>query len=670
MAGSYGHAKLQENISRYIKELESGLVQTSPRLTERKLNLTHRRTETQNVKMPKLSIVSKTPDPIRGKTKSEICKALEYIKKKEETQVYKKPIERQATFTVYLKEDPVIKQFVDSLFSSEPSAYKKSSFNSDMDNFDVVSADKILIEARKIIKSGVRKKKQSNQVQDDFEYFWKTHISKDKLVRWDIFEDNFITFISSYMITDLGIVRKVNWRKVLHKLYSKYSREITLNQNWLKSPSIEKLPQVVQRAISIQDLGKAFQSQDLTKFLLNSIDELLPDPIRHKEDKEFFYSCGCIYKGQWKEGKRDGAGLLKLCSQERYEGYFTKGLFHSYGILSYSSFSYKGFFKKDHFNGYGRLSYPNGSSFEGIFNKSLFSKGTLKFADGRIYNGEFLNQNFEGKGEMHTIMNEVHKGMWADGKLNGDCKITYSSGTTVSGVFINGVISSYGKLKTDSFKYSGQFDGNIPHGQGRYQYKTGIIYEGSVNNGTLEGIGVMTYPNGDSYEGEFVNGDIVGSGVLRYKDGKVYQGLVLDGKPNGLGIMTYAKGKIEKYEGNFENGEKEGIGKAWFINEAVYSGAWKSGKIEGEGKITSSLFDYEGEIANGRFHGFGSIKMSNGYYVGEWDKGKPDGQGEVQDDSKISYSGMFKEGFPVIKTKIDPLFLDKIGSIYLPTILI
>jgi hypothetical protein len=665
MAGSYGHYKLQENISRYLKELDSGLVLTSPRLTERQ-GKKHRRNETQN--LPK--ITSKTPEPARINTKTEIFKALKIIQKRPEELSLKKPVERQGTLKTYFKDDPAIKGFVDSIFSSEPSSFKKSSFNSDLDNFDVVSADKILIEARKIIKSGVRKKKRENQAQDDIEYFWKNYISKDLVVRWDIFEENFLTFIFSYMVTDVGLIRKVNWRKVLQKLFSRCSKELILNQNWLRSPSIEKSAQVIQKTMSLHDFGRVFQSQDLCRMVFNSIDELLPDPIRHKEDKDFFYSCGCIYRGQWKEGKRDGAGLLKLCSQERYEGYFTKGLFHSYGTLTFTSFSYKGFFKKDHFHGFGKLIYPNGSSFEGIFNKSHFSKGTLKFSDARVYTGEFLNQNFEGKGEMLSLTKEVHKGMWAEGKLNGDCKIIYSDGTRISGVFLNGVIGSSGTLKNSQFKYSGQFNGTVPNGQGKFWYKSGISYEGGVKNARLDGFGLMTFPNGDVYEGDFCDSEQIGAAKITYSDGRVYEGEVFAGKPQGKGVLTFKVGKILKYDGEFQSGEMQGKGRAWFLGQKEFSGDWKDGKVEGLGEIRTPEFLYQGEILDMKFHGQGFLKLNQGFYNGEWEKGKPEGKGEVQDEQNNTFIGMFQDGHPLIKTKVEKAFLEKISSIDLSFLLV
>lgn len=663
MSGLQSHNKVQANFTRYIKELDKSLIQTSPRLSNRSYYSIHKRNETFRDNLSKISIISHTPEPFKGLKKTDIRKALDSIKKPENQLSIKTPFEKPQSFKIFTREDPVFKHFTNSIFCSEPSIYKKFSVNSDIDNIDVVSADKILIEARKIIKSGIRKKKISDQSQDDVEYFWTKYISKEKVVRWDIFEENFITFIKSYMVTDLGAIRKVNWRKLLHKIFSKYCKDQVVIGNWQQSPCYDRKNEIAYKTFSSKDLCACYYSQDLVRFLAGSEDELLPEPIRHKTDKEYFYSCGCVYKGQWKEGRRDGSGLLKLCSKEKYEGYFTKGLFHSYGILTFQDFDFKGFFRKDYFHGYGKLTYPNGSVFEGVFNKGSLSKGILKFSNGQVYEGEFLNQNFEGKGKLTLKWGEVHEGMWSYGKLNGDSKIIYTDGTKISGVFINGEINNHGKIKTDQYTYVGQFSGKVPNGTGKFKYKSGISYEGSVKNGKLEGTGTIIYPNGDFYEGDFKDGELTGTGKLVYNDGRIYSGEVLNAKPHGIGELVFkTSSKMQKYVGQFENGEFSGNGEAWFAG-CYYSGDWENGKICGKGLLKTQEFQYDGNIKNNKFDGFGFLNIAGGHYSGNWVQGKIEGSGEIQDPDKNVFNGMFLAGQPVIKCKVDKSFIEKLGSI-------
>jgi radial spoke head protein 1 len=54
------------------------------------------------------------------------------------------------------------------------------------------------------------------------------------------------------------------------------------------------------------------------------------DGIKHGEGKQFDEN-GVKYEGEWKDGKKDGFGRLYLGHNESYEGTFEKGLKSSHG---------------------------------------------------------------------------------------------------------------------------------------------------------------------------------------------------------------------------------------------------------------------------------------------------------------------------------------------------
>ena len=60
-----------------------------------------------------------------------------------------------------------------------------------------------------------------------------------------------------------------------------------------------------------------------------------------------------------------------------------------------------------------------------------------------------------------------------------------------------------------------------PHGQGRLQFTTGSVYQGSVKKGTMDGVGMISWPSGKHYEGEFVSGKRHGLGVQWDAEGKL-----------------------------------------------------------------------------------------------------------------------------------------------------
>ncbi|MCB0541564.1 MAG: hypothetical protein KDE33_28925 [Bacteroidetes bacterium] len=39
-----------------------------------------------------------------------------------------------------------------------------------------------------------------------------------------------------------------------------------------------------------------------------------------------------MYSGEWKDGKRDGYGILKFSDREFYQGTFVRSVKHGYGV--------------------------------------------------------------------------------------------------------------------------------------------------------------------------------------------------------------------------------------------------------------------------------------------------------------------------------------------------
>lgn len=615
-------------------------------------------------KYSKSNMHSFSPDPYTISFKSEIRKALDFVKKNPETKIQKK-IERLPTIRYRNRDELAMKNFIEAMFLNGNSEYKKSISDLDGENADTVSAEKILLEAKKIITHGVRKKQSKIKIRDNLDYFWYNFISKESIIRWDIFEDNFILYISSYMMLDYGIIRKVNWKKVLNSLYSKICKQSPMYSLWVSSPSFT-IPPMLYEVVSLKDFRMVFEGQESVQILFNSIDELISGPIRHKEDVEYEYSCGCIYKGQWKEGKREGNGVLKLCSTEKYSGIFNKGLFHDFGTLQGQNLAYKGFFRKDQLHGFGKISYGNGSFFEGKFNKCEFVNGLLKWTDGKAYQGEFLHGEYSGKGKLTTSYGEISEGMWINGKLNGDCLVSTRDGYKIKGSFKDGALNSIGKLSCSEYTYRGGFSDSKPSGKGKFLFKSGIEYEGEVKDGKIDGFGVMKYPSGEEYEGFFVNSEQSGVGKIKFPNGKVYEGQVDSGKASGTGIFVFPEGSaLEKYEGEVKDGEIEGNGEGWFKDGGYYKGQWANGEIEGIGIWSKQGIRYDGEIRNKTFHGYGRITIGSSFYAGIWNYGKPDGKGEIKDGKDVFYTGMFKDGATVIKSKIDKAFLNLISSIRL-----
>lgn len=86
--------------------------------------------------------------------------------------------------------------------------------------------------------------------------------------------------------------------------------------------------------------------------------------------------------------------------------------------------------------------------------------------------------------------------------------------------------------------YHGEWEGNLPHGKGRFYFNDGMYYEGDIKKGQATGDDCL----------------------LIYRDGSYKMGNMIDGKMVGKGTFFY-KQKNLRYEGYWENDEPHGEGK-------------------------------------------------------------------------------------------------------------
>lgn len=499
----------------------------------------------------------------------------------------------------FLNSDEIeVKKFVDALFSKEVSSYRRVYLSSESETVGFTSADKILQEAKKIMKNGVKKKIIKSEL-GIIEDFWVVHISKEKTVRWDIFEDNFLAYLISYMVTDTGILRKVNWRKVFQKLFAKIGKENREQKIWVLGPCYDMLPEITHRTISLVDWSSIIVSHEIVLLIFSCIDEIPSLPIKKAVNYPYAYACGCKYKGQWHDNRRQGVGLLEMCSKETYDGIFANGLFQDFATFSGWGLVYKGYFKKDLIHGFGHLLYPDGSYFEGVIDKGLIQAGSVKWSDGRFYKGEFYNNNLEGNGKMIKIDGTTMEGMWHCGKLHGDGILKFSNGKKLKGVFIENELQGIGKMVCSDYKYIGEFEKSKPNGKGKFIYKDGSLYIGDVKEGKIEGKGVFKYGCGDVYEGEFYDGMPEGIGKMVFACGNVYIGSFEAGKLQGHGRFEFGIDfNIKVYEGEVRNGVMDGFGKAEFKNGGIFEGNWVDNNMKGGGKWILKDANGQGDTPN------------------------------------------------------------------------
>ena len=153
--------------------------------------------------------------------------------------------------------------------------------------------------------------------------------------------------------------------------------------------------------------------------------------------EETNWSEDLIYKGELKNSKHHGKGIMNNKKLGIYEGEWKKGLMTE-----------------------GKFSYLNGNIYTGKFKNNRLFKGTMVFENGLKYDGEWKDFKMHGKGTMIFSGKKKYIGEWKDGFMNGIGTMFLQNGD----------------------KYEGEWkDGKI-HGLGTYTYYDGDIFRGNFTN--------------------------------------------------------------------------------------------------------------------------------------------------------------------------------------------
>ena len=131
--------------------------------------------------------------------------------------------------------------------------------------------------------------------------------------------------------------------------------------------------------------------------------------------------------------------------------------------------------------------------------------------------------------------------------------------------------------------YIGLFKNGVPNGEGKWQGKDGLIYNGEFLDFKFNGSGTLEFTIGDKYKyvGEFLNNELHGQGIFTWDNGDRYIGEHKNNKRDGQGVFNYNDGA--SYSGTWKDGEKNGKGKLTWPDGSTYEGEFVNGIREGEG---------------------------------------------------------------------------------------
>ena len=158
----------------------------------------------------------------------------------------------------------------------------------------------------------------------------------------------------------------------------------------------------------------------------------------------YYNETGNLYKGEFKNGQKDGFGEMCYYNGDKYIGEF----YH------------------DELHGKGKYISNNGYVYEGVFTVgSLLGKGNMYDADGNlIYEGDFLNNLPHGFGISYYNGKILYVGKWNQNLYHGH-GLLIDNNTNKYGLFQEGMlVEQITKIPTKLYRYingTNLYDSNI-----------------------------------------------------------------------------------------------------------------------------------------------------------------------------------------------------------------
>jgi hypothetical protein len=295
--------------------------------------------------------------------------------------------------------------------------------------------------------------------------------------------------------------------------------------------------------------------------------------------EEITLEDGEYYRGQVKDGKPHGKGIIILKDGSRFEGKFKDGKAFERGVYTWpDGAGWEGELKNDLPNGKGIQTWSNGERYEGEYKDGKFrGKGVYTWPDGARYEGEIKNDLPNGKGIQIWPDGDRYEGEWKDGEQHGKGIQTWSNGDRYEGGYKDGKFHGKGiQTWPDGARYEGEYKDDKFHGKGIQIWPDGERYEGEWKDDKFHGKGVYAWPDGSRYEGEYKDGKEHGKGIFTWENGDRYEGEWKDDKRHGKGIQTWSDG--ERYEGEWKDGEQHGKGIQTWADGKRFQGEWLNGE--------------------------------------------------------------------------------------------
>jgi hypothetical protein len=237
------------------------------------------------------------------------------------------------------------------------------------------------------------------------------------------------------------------------------------------------------------------------------------------------------------------------------------------GFFSYESTSgthYKGEWKNNKFHGTGLLVDWKGNTFIGEFSEGkLHGNVLVKYYDGSVFRGKYFNNSKNGPGKLlysngnYLVVNWVNNLPEGWGKLHD-----YEDLLLFEGDYKNGLKHGIGfeVIVDTGDKYFGEYQNGCIHGLGKYIFASGVTYVGEFQYGMKHGVGKII---GKHFFAVciFDNDRVLGNVDVTWDDGSKFFGICKKGS-FFEGVLDL---KHSVYRGSWVNGVGEIIKKpGWY----------------------------------------------------------------------------------------------------------
>ncbi len=246
---------------------------------------------------------------------------------------------------------------------------------------------------------------------------------------------------------------------------------------------------------------------------------LPPPPTDRALSGTITFQNGAAYNGEYKETK-DKLQIL-----------------HGQGEFTSSAFRYKGEFRDGKKQGKGTYIWANGNRYEGDFvDDEPSGRGKFTFPSGDQYEGEYSKGAFNGKGVFISKNGDKTEGPFVNGQAQGKAVYVFANGDKYEGEMAAGKMAGKGMITTKAGdRWEATFVDDRAHGKGVYYFSNGDRYEGDFNEGAMTGKGAYFFSNGLKSEGSYINAQLNGEGKFHFNDGSWFEGVFEKG-------LTKAKG--------------------------------------------------------------------------------------------------------------------------------